>query len=154
MYFLLFSSVPGVYYAYQNSDTVGKAIVLLLLLGSVTTWTTMLDKGFSLHRAKNQSKRFLAMFKSNTRNLATPGLVREGMGDSGPRGAIYSAGVEKLLEFYEDGSRGTINFAGSPVTPVKLSAAQFDAIEAVLERAVSHQIQELEKRIGFIFCRR
>ena len=150
MYFLLFSSVPGVYYAYQNSDNVGKAIVLLLLLGSVTTWTTMLDKGFSLHRAKKQSKRFLAMFKSNTRNLATPGLVREGMGDSGPLGAIYSAGVEKLLEFYEDGSRGTINFAGSPVTPVKLSAAQFDAIEAVLERAVSHQIQELEKRIGLL----
>ena len=150
MYFLLFSSVPGVYYAYENSDSVGKAIVLLLLLGSVTTWTVMLDKGYSLSRAKRQSKRFLAMFKSNNRNLATPGLVREGMGDSGPLGTIYSAGVEKLLEFYEDGSRGSISFAGSPVTPVKLSAAQFDAIEAVLERAVSHQIEELEKRIGVL----
>jgi biopolymer transport protein ExbB/TolQ len=110
----------------------------------------MLDKGYSLSRAKRQSKRFLAMFKSNNRNLATPGLVREGMGDSGPLGTIYSAGVEKLLEFYEDGSRGAINFAGGPVTPVKLSAAQFDAIEAVLERAVSHQIEELEKRIGVL----
>ena len=37
MIFLLFSSVPGVYYAYQNSDSVGKAIVLILLLGSVAT---------------------------------------------------------------------------------------------------------------------
>ena len=147
MEFLLFSSVPGVYYAYQNSDSVGKAIVLFLLLGSVATWTTMLDKAMSLHRAGKASKRFLAMFKANTRSLATQSLVREGTGDSGPIGAIYTEGVEKLLEFYEDGNAG--NYGGQ-FTPVKLSAAQFDAIEAVLERAVSHQIQELEKRIGFL----
>ena len=150
MYFLLSSSVPGVYYAYQNSDSVGKVIVLLLLLGSVATWTTMIDKAMSVRHACKLSKRFLAHFKSNTRNLATPALVREGLGDAGPLGAIYSAGVEKLLEFYEDGNNGAFQLAGGPVNPVKLSAAQYDAIEAVLERAVSHQIQELEKRIGFL----
>ena len=150
MDFLLFSSVPGVYYAYQNSDSVGKAIVLLLILGSIATWTTMLDKAMSLRRAVRLSKRFLNHFKANTRNLATPSLVREGMGESGPLGTIYSAGVEKLLEFYEDGSNGSFQLAGAPVTPVKLSTAQYEAVEAVLERAVSHQIQELEKRIGFL----
>ena len=148
MKFLLILSVPGVYYAYQNSDSVGKAIVLMLLLGSVATWTTMLDKAISLHRANKASKRFLAMFKSNTRSLVTQSLVREGTGDSGPLGAIYSEGVDKLLEFYEEGSGSYgMGMGRGAVTPVKLSAAQFDAIEAVLERAVSHQIQELEKRI-------
>lgn len=151
MKFLLILSVPGVYYAYQNSDSVGKAIVLMLLLGSVATWTTMLDKAISLHRANKASKRFLAMFKSNTRSLVTQSLVREGTGDSGPLGAIYSEGVDKLLEFYEEGSGNYgMGMGRGAVTPVKLSAAQFDAIEAVLERAVSHQIQELEKRIGFL----
>lgn len=148
MEFLLFSSAPGVYYAYQNSDSVGKAIVLFLLLGSIATWTTMLDKGMSLRRAGKASKRFLAMFKSNNRNLVNPSLARAGSGDAGPLGEIYTAGVEKLLEFYEEGNKNA--GLGMMPTPVKLSAAQFDAIEAVLERAVSHQIQELEKRIGFL----
>ena len=148
MDFLLFSSVPGVYYAYQNSDSVGKAIVLILLLGSVATWTTMLDKAMSLHRARKASKRFLAMFKNNTRSLTSQSLAREGSGDSGPIGAIYNAGVIKLLEFYEDGNRSA--GYGMQMTPVKLSAAQLEAIEAVLEHAVSQQIQELEKRIGFL----
>lgn len=150
MNFLLFSSVPGVYYAYQNSDNVGKTIVLILLLGSVATWTIMLDKAMSLHRAGKASKRFLAMFKANTRSLVTQSLVREGTGESGPLGAIYTAGVEKLLEFYEDGNAGSYGTIGGQLVPVKLSAAQFDAIEAVLERAVSQQIQELEKRIGVL----
>lgn len=149
MIFLLFSSTPGVYYAYQNSDNVGKAIVLLLLIGSVMTWTIMLDKWMSLRRAVKASRRFLARFKDNSRHLTSQSLVREGMSDSGPLGAIYTEGVEKLLEFYEDGSRN-MGMAGSMVQPVKLSAAQFEAIEAVLERAVSHQIQELEKRVGLL----
>ena len=150
MMFLLFSSVPGVYYAYQNIDSVGKAIVLILLLGSVATWTTMLDKAISLNRARKASKRFLARFKENTRYLTSQSLMRESLHDAGPIGAIYSEGVEKLLEFYENGTNGMINMSGAGAQPVKLSAAQFEAIEAVLERAVSHQIQELEKRIGFL----
>lgn len=150
MIFLLFSSVPGVYYAYQNSDSVGKAIVLILLLGSVATWTTMLDKAISINRARKASKRFLARFKENTRYLTSQSLMRESLHDAGPIGAIYSEGVEKLLEFYENGTNGMINMSGAGAQPVKLSAAQFEAIEAVLERAVSHQIQELEKRIGFL----
>ena len=150
MIFLLFSSVPGVYYAYQNSDSVGKAIVLILLLGSVATWTTMLDKAISINRARKASKRFLVRFKENTRYLTSQSLMRESLHDAGPIGAIYSEGVEKLLEFYENGANGMINMSGAGAQPVKLSAAQFEAIEAVLERAVSHQIQELEKRIGFL----
>ena len=41
------SSSPGVYYAYQNSDSVGKGIVIFLLVGSVLTWTVMLDKAMA-----------------------------------------------------------------------------------------------------------
>ena len=33
--FTLFAASPGVYYAFENSDNVGKGIVVLLLIGSV-----------------------------------------------------------------------------------------------------------------------
>ena len=71
-------SSPGVYYAYQNSDSVGKAIVMALIVGSVLTWTVMLDKVVALYRAKRLSARFMYLFEDNRRNLATPSLVREG----------------------------------------------------------------------------
>ena len=56
------AATPGVYYAFQNSDTVGKVIVLGLLAGSVLTWSLMIDKYLHLRRARSQSERFLAHF--------------------------------------------------------------------------------------------
>lgn len=148
--FSLFAASPGVYYAFENSDSVGKGIVVLLLIGSVFTWTVMIDKAMALYRARNLSQRFIARFRSNKRNIATPALVREGQLDSSPVGIIYSAGVGKLLEFYESDALNQQFSAGINTRPVKLSDAQYNAIEAVLEREVSGQIQELETRIGLL----
>ena len=140
---------PGVYYAYENSDSVGKAVVVLLLFSSVLTWTTMVDKGFSLHRARRLSQKFLAKFHDNQRNIATPALVRVGKNDASPVGAVYCAGVDKLLEFYQQ-SPENASASGTTVVPCRLSDAQYNAIEAVLEQEVSAQIRELETKIGML----
>ena len=76
--------------------------------------------------------------------------MREGQPDASPVGIIYSAGVGKLLEFYESDALNQQFSAGINTRPVKLSDAQYNAIEAVLEREVSGQIQELETRIGLL----
>ena len=143
----LLASTPGVYYAFENSDTVGKAIVIGLLLGSVLTWSLMIEKFIHLQRAKKLSLRFLALFKSNEKNIATPGMIREGLNNPGPLATIYSSGVEKLQDFYQAGSREMYSSVHG-VTPCKLSDAQYNAIEAVLEREVSAQIRELETNVG------
>ena len=144
------ASSPGVYYAYQNSDSVGKGIVIFLLVGSVITWTVMVTKVISIYWAKLQSQRFLFMFQSNRGHVTSPSLVREGADNSGPLAAVYSAGVEKLLEFYEHGQDTNIITASGVLKPVKLSDAQYNAIEAVLESEVSTQIEQLETRIGLL----
>ena len=141
---------PGVFYAYQNSDSVGKGIVIFLLVGSVLTWTVMLNKVMSIYRAKSLSERFLYLFQTNRHNVTTPSLVREGMSNPGPLAAVYSAGVEKLLEFYESGQDTNIITNSGDLKPVKLSDAQYNAIEAVLESEVSSQIEKLETRIGLL----
>lgn len=144
------ASSPGVYYAYQNSDDVGKSIVLILIVGSVITWTVGVTKLLSTYGAKRLSERFLFMFQNNNRHLTTPSLVREGLDNPGPLAAVYSAGVEKLLEFYEAGQDTNIITNSGDMKPVKLSEAQYNAIEAVLEREVSSQIELLEKRVGLL----
>ena len=147
---LLFASAadaPGVYYAYENSDSVGKAIVVLLIIGSILTWTVMLDKAWSLYRAKRSSNRFINLFQKHGEiNMLTSALLHEAEENSGPVAAIYRAGVEKLLDFY---SAGDGNSRGVP-QPCKLSEAQYNAVEAVLEREVSSQLKEQETRIGIL----
>ena len=137
----LAAASPGVYYAFQHSDSVGKGIVLLLLVGSSITWTVMVDKGLVLRRAKLLSRRFLYKFRAHQGSIASSALTREKI--EGPIAELYAAGVDKLIEFYEQG-------AMNRTSRCRLSEAQLSAIEAVLEREVSHQIEQLETRIGML----
>jgi len=149
-FFLAAASSPGVYYAYQYSDVVGKTIVIILIFCSILTWSTMLDKAVGMHRAKVRSLRFLSIFEEQQKKLASPTLLMEGKNAVDPVGIVYSAGMEKLLEFYEKDSMETRISSNGYVSPCKLSDAQVNAIEAVLESQVSSQIQQLETRIGLL----
>ena len=146
-------STPSVYYAFQNSDIVGQSIVFLLLIISVFTWVVMLDKGMSLRRSKLLSEEFLRRFEENeSRSLVR--LAKET--NNSPVSNVYAEGMERLLGFYEDAMPGYSNAGelftrrGVPRAPVKLTGAQLNAIESVLENAVSSQILQLETRTGFL----
>lgn len=147
------AETPGVYYAYQHSDGVGKVIVIfLVLVGSVVTWTVIIDKTWQLFRAKRLANRFASLFRDfGESNMMSMQLVKEAQINSGPVAAIYSAGMEKLLDFYaaEAEKHGLVSPRGIPQV-CKISDAQYNAVEAVLEQEVSSQISELEKRIGML----
>ncbi|MPM65724.1 Protein TolQ [bioreactor metagenome] len=144
------ASTPGVYYAFQNSDMVGKGITVLLLVISTFTWSVMIEKGIALHRAKKMSRLFVARFKTNKKSLTSPQLLREAAGNGSPVAQIYNQGVEKLLEFYDSDSATISHSSGISVRPTKLSDAQYNAIDAVLISEVSRQELELEIRTGFL----
>ncbi|MDD3154987.1 MAG: MotA/TolQ/ExbB proton channel family protein [Victivallaceae bacterium] len=137
MYPFLFSAVstPGVYYAYANSDAMGKAIVWLLLVGSVITWTVMIDKFISVYRAQKLSESFMARFRC----LRGVPLTCGDGDDPSPVNQVYLAGIAKYREFVD------ANPDAHGVTD-----AQLNAIEAVLERETSSQVMGLETRIGLL----
>ena len=151
-FFLMAAETPGVYYAFKSSDGIGKAIVILLLLGSVATWTVLIDKAWQIYRAKRLASRFDALFREfGEENMTAMELLKEAQDNTGPIAAIYSAGMEKLLNIYDEQAEknGTILPRGTTKV-CKLSDAQYNAVEAVLEREVSFQLQELETRIGLL----
>ncbi|HMF64915.1 MAG TPA: hypothetical protein VK608_12570, partial [Edaphobacter sp.] len=51
----------------HNSGPVAFAVLVLLLLASIFSWTIMLSKWSSFGRADKQSKRFLRAFRKSTR---------------------------------------------------------------------------------------
>ncbi|MBR1967061.1 MAG: MotA/TolQ/ExbB proton channel family protein [Lentisphaeria bacterium] len=131
----------GAYYAFSVSDGVGKFIVILLLAASVVTWALMIDKYYSLYKAKKLSNRFINIFNENRRSVCA--VAGSALNDPSPVCQVYGAGVARLNEFYEN----SLHSAGGCVVPEnapKLTEAQLNAIEAVLEREISTQILELE----------
>ena len=101
----------------------------------------MIEKYYSLHKAKSLSNRFLNVFSENRRNVCA--VAASAVNDPSPVCQVYGAGVAKLKEFYENSSDTAGGFV-SPDNAPKLTEAQINAIEAVLEREISTQILELE----------
>lgn len=136
---------PGAYYAFEVSDAVGRSIVIALLVGSVAAWSIMIEKGMSLHKAKKESAKFLALFR-NGQPLVT--YIKESDQNPSPVARIYEAGAEKLLEFYNLPPEQILMAKEAPT--VQLTGAQMDALRTVLECEVSDQIQILEEKIGML----
>lgn len=139
---------PSAFYAYQQSDSTGKFIVILLWFGSILTWTIMIEKGYSLFKAKRTSESFVQLFRSGKPVVS---YIRDADRCTGPLAKVYEAGAEKLIEFYAINPEQALLVASSRQLPqVQLTDAQMEALRAVLEREVSGQIFKLEEKIGLL----
>ena len=139
----------GVWYAFANSDAMGKGIVVLLFLSSMIAWFIMLERGLSLFRAKKLSERFANAF-NNQHGMNS--VLREGMDNPCPVARVYISGMEQLLEFYGQTAEEVRNSvpAANNRGPRKLSTAQLDAVQTAMEREISSQIFVIEERIGML----
>ena len=154
-----------VLYAFNNSDTMGQAIIFLLFLSSMVAWFIMIEKGLVLYRSQKLSERFAANF--NNQN-GMNSMLREGIDNPCPVAKVYVSGMEQLLGFYGErlesvrmeqllgfygesleSVRGAGNARGKH-DPRKLSTAQLDAIQTAMEREISSQIFVIEERIGML----
>ena len=137
----------GMWYAFANSDTMGKGIVCLLFVSSMAAWFIMIEKGLVLYRAQKLSERFANTF-NNQHGMNS--VLRDGMDNPCPVARVYISGMEQLLEFYGQTAeevRARIPSA-SDHGPRKLSPAQLDAVQTAMEREISSQIFVIEERIG------
>lgn len=141
-------AVQGVGYAFSHSDAVGQAIVVLLLFGSILTWTIMLDKGLALHRAIKLSV-YLISFARNSKTIF--GVYRSASDNPSPIARVYLAGIHLLMEFQNLSHEQVLMLQTRGTPPqIKLTEAQLSAIHTALEREVADQIMVLEKRIGIL----
>ena len=142
--FLLGSA--GVWYAFANSDGMGKSIVFLLFVGSMIVWFIMIEKWLGLYRAQKLSERFAGQF---AQRHGLNSMLRDAADNPCPVARVYLSGMEQLLEFY-GASADEMRRAPANGPVPKLSPAQLDAVQTALEREVSSQIFVIEERIGVL----
>lgn len=94
--------VGGLLYSFQQADTQGKVIVLILCFGSALTWSVMLTKWQQLRKARNSGQAFLAQFRRE-RDPLHLFINNFEMADS-PLYNIYRMGAEEVSSRFGSGS--------------------------------------------------
>lgn len=134
----------SIVYAFGQSDSFGKLIVLTLLLLSAFVWTVIIEKSILLRKLRAWNRRFLSAF----RDLQSPMILMAK--HKGPIADIYHSGVDKLLTVLKIAKpRGSLPLRQQQM-PRQLSEHEVEQIRNVMERSVSGQSTKLESRLSLL----
>jgi biopolymer transport protein TolQ len=143
--------LANILYSFEQSNTPGRVIVLMLFFGSIYAWTIMITKYLDLRRAESSSRRFLLNFRKEVNPITL--YVRDQMkfGDS-PMYEIYVRGcaavgaeLESLGQQYDD--LFAVDLADANKV---LNHHQFEGVRNVTERNLGDQTLLLERRMGML----
>ena len=136
-------ALPGLadtslYYAFRNSDVLGKGIVIVLFLFSMVTWCIMVDKGIGLKCALRDCAAFLEKFRSKRNPLAFADRIEE---EPSPAARVCEAAYLRISQMNVTLPNGSSR---------ALSFEEIDIIRATMEQAVADQIIVLEGKMIFL----
>ena len=125
------NSGSGIYYAWVHCDLVGKLVVLLLFLGSIITWTIMIEKGISLYRAKKATMLFIYLFREKKYPLA---LMKKSEQIKSPVSKVYQNGALRTPHFYVFNEERKLIYTGRGVdNPRDTSKMKVNDLDRALE---------------------
>ena len=135
--------------AFWDSTLPGKAIVIILWLGSAMAWTIMVTKGWQLKRASEATYAFLDAFRSE--RLPTALFTRREDYQGTPLNLIYKAGCTALGgELQAHGIDPDDLLMGNMTTEShrRLSLNQLETLRSVVDRNVADGALNLESQMG------
>jgi biopolymer transport protein ExbB/TolQ len=135
----------GIVYAFMESTPEGKAVLFTLFIGSIFSWSVMVTKIRVLRFAKNQSERFMALFRCDREplNIFETGLEFEGS----PLYEIYAAGCEELCFQVLGSPEIDETFKARLKYADRITPAQMRSVQAAMERAVGESALRLESQM-------
>lgn len=135
----------GLIFAFEHSNAAGKAVIALLFIGSIFSWSIMWSKFTQLRIAQRATLPFLRAFRSAVDPLA-PYLSGQVPADS-PQGAIYLAGAKELC-FHLTGSSAIDPTLGTRLGSARsISETGMNSVRTAMERAVGEESLRLESKL-------
>lgn len=132
-------------YAFLQSDTMGKVIVVILGLFSAWAWSILANKAMAINAKRNACKAFLKEYDQAGSPLAL-GVNLEKL--TGPLKAICEAGLIELCDICEINGRRRKAFLMQGVLPRQLTQAETDKIKSTMNRQLNVETLELESELG------
>jgi biopolymer transport protein TolQ len=139
--------LANMFYSFQQSNLPGKAIVLLLLAGSIYAWTVMLSKWVEVRRARMSTALFLSSYQKQPDPLDVFRRGRKFV--ESPLFRIYRKGCVALgAELESLGSSPEDLFtADFSARAGSLDRRQFEMWKNVMERHVADESLGMERRM-------
>ncbi len=135
----------GLLFAFESSNLAGKAIIFVLLVGSVFSWSVMWTKFIFIREARKQNARFLKRFRDSRRPLD---LFQENAKfGSSPLAAVYSAGAKELCFHLLGSTEVDETFAPRLQTAAPVDATSMTSVRSSLEQSVGEQSLKLESQL-------
>jgi biopolymer transport protein TolQ len=135
----------GIIYAFWHSNLAGKIVILLLMLGSIFSWSVMVSKFVMVRRARAETARFLKRFRTARKPLAIY-QTREAYPDS-PAYHVYMAGCKELTFHLLGTPELDDTFSSRLAEADRISNVAMNAVRSSLEREVGEQALRMEDRM-------
>ncbi len=132
-------------FAMRESNPAGKAVLAALFIGSIFSWSIMITKLRTIIHAKNQSGKFLDLFRSNRAplNIFEARLKFEGA----PVFAVYKAGCKEMMFQLLGSAEVDETFKARLDSAQKVTPAQMRVVTSAMERAVGETALRIESQM-------
>jgi biopolymer transport protein TolQ len=127
-----------------SSSPIQKAVLLVLILFSVTSWAVILFKLWVFSRSERQSVAFLEVFRRSNKFSEVQAVCKT-LAES-PLVGIFQAGYAELNAQLRLGGAAP---AGAPAV-VRPTIKSLTALDRALLRAASVEVNKLERRVPFL----
>ena len=141
------AAVANPFYAFSQSDAVGKFIVIFLFISSIYVWTIMIEKWSSLSKAMKAANNFKVIFRDTKYPLS---VYTEAERNKSPLADVYKKGSAELLAYYKMSKENAVRYGSERFPEQKLTTAQIETLRTTLEQAVTDKILALEEKMGFL----
>jgi biopolymer transport protein TolQ len=129
-----------------RSSPAAKAVLLLLIVFSIVSWSIVLYKAWVFRRAERHTNRFLEVFRKSSKFSEVQAVCKT-LGDS-PLVGIFQAGYAELNAQLRQASVAAP--AGGTATATRPTLHSLSAVDRALLRAAATEVNKLESRIPFL----
>ncbi len=128
-----------------RGSLVSKSVLLLLLLFSLLSWVTIVQKGALLARSRRVTESFRGAFRKSTdwREFRNQASTME----LSPLAGLFHAGYSEITYQLRAASPSPNGSGGGPARPV---LRRMDAVERSLQRASVVEMGRLERNLGLL----
>ena len=135
----------GLLYAFEQSTVAGKAVLAVLVIGSIFSWSVMITKLRVVRFARKQTERFRGAFRKDRQPLR---LFENNARFAGsPLFNVYRAGCQELAFHLLGATEVDETFRARLEIADKITPAQMGAVNAAMDRAVGETALGLESQM-------
>ena len=134
--------------AFQNSDTIGKIIVLLLLVFSFWVWEIMILKAISVAGIRKAVKRFNRLYAEHDKSPLKLAVNLRACTLDGPLGEICKVGLNSLIVALGLPENERNSLFVNNILPRKLTPEELDKIRSNMNQAMNSQQLQMEDKLA------